>query len=26
VLFKPVGPAELHRTIQGTLAEHAARA
>ena len=26
VLFKPVGPGELHRTIQSTLAEHAARA
>jgi PAS domain S-box-containing protein len=26
VLFKPVGPSELHRAIQTTLAEHAARA
>jgi CheY-like chemotaxis protein len=25
VLFKPVGPGELHRTIQSTLAEHPAR-
>ena len=26
VLFKPVGPSELHRAIQSTLAEHTARA
>jgi CheY-like chemotaxis protein len=26
VLFKPVGPSELHRAIQNTLAEHTARA